>query len=574
MKKISVLLCLLLTVCRAFAADCAKSIDNDKVVKAMQSELKRSMKKLSKLDPPIYFLSYQIESTQSASVISTLGENAYVYTVSTGAADVDARAGSRELDNTRKLKSIDFGQRNTNVLVNGPMPSPKQIKNMLWILTEDAATAAQEDYLKVKTNAMTSAQRVDDSDDFSAKMKPVSYYAPIENTPLISKEILDKTAKELDEYSAMFKNESFILSSFASYSASLKNKYFVNSEGVRTVQGQILGRIGYTITSRNKDGMLLERNNYYDFTSPEEMPSPEKIKEDIAQSIQELKALQNAEAAEPFHGPVILKNRATGVFFHEILGHRVEGHRQKDDDFGQTFTNKMDKEVISPLISVYDNPTLKYFKNIPLRGYYAYDDEGVPSENVTIIKDGILKGFLMSRSPIKGFKTSNGHGRKQIRFRPVSRMGITVVEATHTVDFPTLKQMLKEEVKKQNKPYGLIIDDISGGFTMIDTSNPQSFKVQPLLVYKVFPDDRPDEIIRGADIVGTPLTSFNKIIAAADDYAVFNGSCGAESGWVPVSAIAPSVLISELEVEKVQKSYDNLPILTPPQAKKEKGGKK
>ena len=234
----------------------------------------------------------------------------------------------------------------------------------------------------------------------------------------------------------------------------------------------------------------------------------------------------------------------------------------------------MDKEVISPLISVYDNPTLKYFKNIPLRGYYAYDDEGVPSENVTIIKDGILKGFLMSRSPIKGFKTSNGHGRKQIRFRPVSRMGITVVEAAHTVDFPTLKQMLKEEIKKQNKPYGLIIDDISGGFTMIDTSNPQSFKVQPLLVYKVFPDDRPDEIIRGADIVGTPLTSFNKIIAAADDYAVFNGSCGAESGWVPVSAIAPSVLISELEVEKVQKSYDNLPILTPPQAKKEKGGKK
>ena len=405
-------------------------------------------------------------------------------------------------------------------------------------------------------------------------MKPVSYYAPIENTPLISKEILDKTAKELDEYSAMFKNESFILSSFASYSASLKNKYFVNSEGVRTVQGQILGRIGYTITSRNKDGMLLERNNYYDFTSPEEMPSPEKIKEDIAQSIQELKALQNAEAAEPFHGPVILKNRATGVFFHEILGHRVEGHRQKDDDFGQTFTNKMDKEVISPLISVYDNPTLKYFKNIPLRGYYAYDDEGVPSENVTIIKDGILKGFLMSRSPIKGFKTSNGHGRKQIRFRPVSRMGITVVEAAHTVDFPTLKQMLKDEIKKQNKPYGLIIDDISGGFTMIDTSNPQSFKVQPLLVYKVFPDDRPDEIIRGADIVGTPLTSFNKIIAAADDYAVFNGSCGAESGWVPVSAIAPSVLISELEVEKVQKSYDNLPILTPPQAKKEKGDKK
>lgn len=574
MKKFSALLCLLFTFCAAFAGKPADAIDGDKVIKAMQSELNRSIKKLSKLDPPIYFLSYQIESSQTASVVSALGQNAYISARSAYTADVDARAGSRELDNTRKLKSIDFGQRNPNVLVHGFMPSPKQIKNTLWILTEEAVTAAQEDYLKVKTNAMTSAQRADDSDDFSAALKPVSYYAPIESTPLLSKEILDKVAKELDEYSAMFKNEDFIIASFASYSASLKNKYFVNSEGVRTVQGQILGRISYNISSRNKDGMLLERNNYYDFTSPEEMPSPEKIKQDVLQSVKELKALQNAEAAEPFHGPVILKNRGTGVFFHEILGHRVEGHRQKDDDFGQTFTNKMDKEVISPLISVYDNPTLKYFNNIPLRGYYAYDDEGVPSENVTIIKDGVLKNFLMGRSPIKGFAKSNGHGRKQTYYRPVSRMGVTVVEAAHTVDFPTLKQMLKDEIKKQNKPYGLIIDDISGGFTMIDTSNPQSFKVQPLLVYKVFPDDRPDEIIRGADIVGTPLTSFNKIIAAADDYAVFNGSCGAESGWVPVSAIAPSVLISELEVEKVQKSYDNLPILTPPPAQKEKGGKK
>ena len=261
------------------------------------------------------------------------------------------------------------------------------------------------------------------------------------------------------------------------------------------------------------------------------------------------------------------------MFFHEILGHRVEGHRQKDDDFGQTFTNKTGEQVIAPLISVYDNATMKYFNNIPLRGYYAYDDEGVKSQNVTLIEKGILKGFLMGRSPIKDFPQSNGHGRKQAGYRPVSRMGVTLVEADHTVTFDTLYKMLKDEIQTQNKPYGLIIDDISGGFTMLDTSNPQSFKVKPLLVYKVYPDDRPDEIIRGADIVGTPLTSFNKIIAAADDYAVFNGSCGAESGWVPVSAIAPSVLISELEVEKVQKSYDNLPILPPPPAQKEnKGG--
>ncbi len=574
MKRLLTIFFSLFLVSNLFAADDAKALGKDPIIKAMDAELKRSMKKLSKLDPPIYFLSYQINLEKNVSIASTLGENAYSYKNNRYTADIDARAGSRKLDNTRKLKSLDYGQRNPNILVNGYMPSPKQIRNMLWILTEDAVTSAQEDYLKVKTNALTSSQREDNSNDFSDKGKAASYYAPIADSPLISQQMLDEMIKRTDEYSAIFKNQDFILSSAVSYSATLNNKYFVNSEGTKIVQGQILARLSYNITSRNKDGMILERNNYYDFTTPDEIPSSEKVISDIEQSIAELKTLQNAPAAEPFHGPVILRNRATGVFFHEILGHRVEGHRQKDDDFGQTFTNKINEQVISPLISVYDNPTMKYFNNIPLRGYYAYDDEGVASQNVMIIEKGVLSNFLMSRSPIKGFDVSNGHGRKQAGYRPVSRMGVTIVEAEQTVPFDTLKQMLKEEIKKQNKPYGLIIDDISGGFTMIDTSNPQAFKVNPLLVYKVYPDDRPDEIIRGADIVGTPLTSFNKIIAAANDYDVFNGSCGAESGWVPVSAIAPSVLISELEVERVQRSYDNLPILTPPPAEENKKGGK
>ncbi len=574
MKRLSAIFFSLFLFSNLFAANEVKALGKDPIIKAMDTELKRSMKKLSRLDPPIYFLSYQIDSERSVSVAATLGEKAYSYTSSHYTADIDARAGGRELDNTRKLKSIDYGRRNPNILTSGYMPSPKQIRNMLWLLTEEALTAAQEDYLKVKTNALTSSKREDNSDDFSKKGKAASYYAPIEDSPLISQQMLEDMTKRTEQYSAIFKDQDFILSSAVSYSAALKNKYFVNSEGTKIVQGQVLARLSYNITSRNKDGMILERGNYYDFTTPDEIPSSEKVISDINRSIAELKALQNAPAAEPFHGPVILKNKATGVFFHEILGHRVEGHRQKDDDFGQTFTNKINKQVISPLISVYDNPTMKYFNTVPLRGYYAYDDEGIASQNVTVIENGVLKNFLMSRSPIKGFDSSNGHGRKQAGYRPVSRMGVTMVEAAQTVPFDTLKQMLKEEIKKQNKPYGLIIDDISGGFTMIDTSSPQAFKVNPLLVYKVYPDDRPDEIIRGADIVGTPLTSFNKIIAAADDYAVFNGSCGAESGWVPVSAIAPSVLISELEVERVQRSYDNLPILPPPPAEEPlKGGK-
>ncbi|MCK4657493.1 MAG: peptidase U62, partial [candidate division Zixibacteria bacterium] len=93
---------------------------------------------------------------------------------------------------------------------------------------------------------------------------------------------------------------------------------------------------------------------------------------------------------------------------------------------------------------------------------------------------------------------------------------------------------------------------------------PQSFKVIPLLVRRYYADGRPPEAIRGVDIVGTPLSSFEKIAATGDDYDVFNGTCGAESGWVPVSAVSPSVLVSQLEVEKKVKEQDKPPILGPP----------
>jgi hypothetical protein len=175
-----------------------------------------------------------------------------------------------------------------------------------------------------------------------------------------------------------------------------------------------------------------------------------------------------------------------------------------------------------------------------------------------------MKNFLMSRSPISDFPRSNGHGRKQAGRRAVSRQGNLVVESDREYPFDTLLAMLAEECEQQGKPYGLVFYDISGGFTQTARYGPQSFKVLPLLVYRYYADGRPPEAIRGVDIVGTPLSSFEKIIATADDYEIFNGTCGAESGWVPVSAVCPSILVSQMEVEKKMKEQDRPPVLEPP----------
>jgi len=278
----------------------------------------------------------------------------------------------------------------------------------------------------------------------------------------------------------------------------------------------------------------------------------------------DLKQLRVAPLVEPFSGPALLSGRAAAVFFHEVVGHRLEGQRQRGDQEGQTFTKKVNQEVLPTFLSLADDPTLKELGGVELSGGYDYDDEGVPAQRAEVIQDGILRGFLMSRMPIKGFSKSNGHGRAQDNYPPVGRQGSLIVTSTKTVPDAKLREMLIAGIKKQNKPYGLYFEDIAGGFTLTTRQLPQAFQVLPLMVWRVYPDGRPDELVRGVDIVGTPLASLNRLVLTGDTTQVFNGMCGAESGYVAVSAASPAILFSELEVQKKAKSNTRPPILPPP----------
>jgi predicted Zn-dependent protease len=268
--------------------------------------------------------------------------------------------------------------------------------------------------------------------------------------------------------------------------------------------------------------------------------------------------------AEPYDGPALLSGRAAGVFFHEVLGHRLEGQRQRGDEEGQTFTKKLNQLVLPEFLSVTDDPTQHSIGNTQLAGSYDFDDEGMPATKVEVIQNGVLRNFLLSRMPIKGFDHSNGHGRAQAGFMPVGRQGNLIVTSTHTVPEAQLRGLLIDEAKKQGKPYGLYFEDIQGGFTLTQRALPQAFQVLPVMVWRVYADGRPDELVRGVDIVGTPLTAMNRILVTGDKTAIFNGVCGAESGGVAVSAAAPAILFSEIEVQKRAHAKERLPILPPP----------
>lgn len=567
MKHLVSLFFAFIMVAPAFAAEQNCKASAQEPVKLLSAELKRGFKTFKKQNPPVYYMSYTYIATREFYLSVADGGVAARKDYPEQYMDVQVRAGSPALDNTRNLKNAN----NDYSIVSGSVPSMEEsgasFTAAVWRLTQRAIERAQKDYGRVQADVQAASQRMDDSPDFV--LPPKSSFC--RTAPEVSMN-LDKIEKMLLSVSRAVQGNAVVLDSFFVFSGTFGHRYFVDSQGTQLKTPLIEFRLSYSLYGKTADGLEISRFNSYDMLDESGLPSEDKLLADVKQSLRELEELSRAPLAEPMTAPAILKNRAMGVFVHEVLGHRMEGHRQKEDSFGRTFTSKIGQTVTAPFISVVDEAPLESFNGIPLRGFYEYDDEGIKSQPVVMIEHGVLKNFLMSSSPIKGFPVSNGHGRSGLGKRAVARMGNTRVIASETVPYDELEKMLVEEINRQGKPYGFIVEDLSGGFTMTDTGSPQVFKLEPKYVYRVYPDGK-KEVIRGADLVGTPLVSFSQILAAADDDGIFNGNCGAESGWVPVSAIAPSVLFKTLEFEHTAKSAVKPPVLPPPFAVK-KGDKK
>jgi predicted Zn-dependent protease len=362
----------------------------------------------------------------------------------------------------------------------------------------------------------------------------------------------------------MFKRHPEILSSSISFSASLRNQFMVNSEGSKLQLSDYYFTISVVADARCDDGMSVYNLKTWKASVPGDLPTLEDMQAATQELIDDLLALRIADPADPYSGPAILVNAASGVFFHEALGHRLEGHRLRNEREGHTFKGKVDQKIIPDFLSVFDDPTMKSFNGIPLYGHYEYDQEMVKAQRVELVENGVLKNFLMSRLPAKGFPNSNGHGRADPYSQPVSRMGNLFVTTNDPKSYGELIDMLIEECIAQEKEYGLIFDVLSSGETNTSGYGVQSLRCRPVLVKKIYVDDRRTELIRGVELIGTPLNILENVIAAGDDPDVFNGSCGAESGSVAVSSIAPSVLISKLEIQKSNQKSRRSPILPPP----------
>jgi len=529
----------------------------------MKQELDRSIQSFSKdFEYPVYFLQYSVVEANQYSLGATNGGFEAPQKYTRRYLDVDLRVGNMELDNTHEIRG---GAWFDNSYPRRVIPFALELKTnairaALWKETEYQYQKARERYVKVLSNSQVKVEQEDLSHDFSP-IEPQKF-TESQSLTLVDTVYWQGIIKEVSNY---LSNYSFVLQSGVRLNINDGTKWIINTEGTRIKHCNRNISFSMSVSGIAADGMDLSRSENYTCTMLDHLPDHSKIMADAARIVEELKALRDAPIVQPYIGPAILFNRASGVFFHEIFGHRIEGHRQKSEEEGQTFTKKLNEQILPDFINIYDDPTLQNFRGDDLTGYYKFDDEGVPSQRVTVVENGILRGFLTSRSPIKNFPFSNGHGRRDFGHHIVCRQGALIIQSNKSVTFEHLRQLLIEECLKQNKPYGLLFKDIGGGMTSTQRSEYQAFKVFPLLVYRIYPDGRPDEVVRGVDIVGTPLACFKKIITTANDDEVFNGICGAESGGVPVSAISPSILVSEIEVEKQAKRQDKPPLLPKPE---------
>lgn len=535
----------------------------ERVVGAIKTELDRSLKDLRFRDyEPPYFLAFGLNDVERLTIAGKFGSVFMDDDSRARTAYVEVRVGSYDFDNYANIEGESFRLSDYAPARNAPLDdNPNAIRGAFWLLADDAYKKAVSDYLTKRGSSVYDTDEKTELPSFSREKAQTFRGEPTAMT-------IDRAQWKgiIEEVSKEFVQDKAILDSQAELTATLTTRYYLNSEGANIVDDQLIYSIQLTAFARAEDGMLLDTGRSFYARTTDKLPSAAKLKEEARAMVAELKALRQAPVLDPYTGPAILAPEASGVLFHEVIGHRLEGERQRNEEEGRTFKGRVGQLVIPEFLTVKDDPTLHSHGVEELNGFYRHDQEGVPGQLALLIEHGVLRGFLMSRTPIEGMLTSNGHGRASGSAKPIARMSNLVIEASKekTVSYDELKKMLMAEVKRQGKPFGLIIRDITGGSTNTSGWGYQAFKGSPRLLYKVNPDTGEETLVRGVELVGTPLTSINKIIAASNESGVFNGYCGAESGYVPVSTVAPALLTTELELQRKQQSSQRSPILPAP----------
>ncbi len=554
----------------------ARAEDKDLIIKSMTDEIKRSMDiKAEEFDPP-YFVSFQILSSRSVMIGARFGAIFSDRLSQRRDIYAEVRVGNYSMDSSGKggnrwAYDPDLNYEDIHRYFRAPTEDNSEaIRGQLWLAADNAYKNALAQYLGKKGKAIYQAPSPESErfDDFS-KEKPQNFRGPDANLNFDHAKWRDFVKRISED----LKKVEEIVESDVDVRAEIETRYFANSEGALVVEDDALFTFRASALTYADDGMRVRHAVVRYAGSDKSMPTEGELRDEVMRMIEELKALRAAPVIDPYTGPALLDGQMTGVLFHEAVGHRLEGERMRDTQEGQTFKDKIGQSVLPSFITIRDDPTMRFWRDTELNGYYRFDNEGIAAQNVLLVENGVLRNYLLSRAPIAGFEHSNGHGRSNGYSDPMARMANLIIEPAKTLSKKQLKKMLMKEVRKQKKPYGLILRRAKGGETSTNRVNFQAFANRPTLIYKVDPKTGRETLVRGAELVGTPLITISKIMAMDDSPQVFNGFCGAESGAVPVSSIAPASLVAEIELQRSSEQPMRPPLLPAPFDKSESDAK-
>ena len=547
-----------------FCASGFAQASSDKLLGILKTELAHNYAELQSQQVKPYFMSYRADDVYKHVISSSFGNTASDSETRRRYVTPQIRLGDKAFDNFKynsQCAPSRDGRSATTITIPYDDNATDGITTNIWEATLSRYNYSLAAYQQAKSKASTSTAEEDKAPCFSAA--PVEKY--YENPYDLNKVKLDDKAwqERLNAISAVFKADASLTAGSASLNYEVSRSYLVNTDGSEVVQNRRSARVMLTVQAIADDGMQLPLMHDFFAFNPDSLPSQDAMIAVAKDLLKRVEALRKAPVANPYTGPAILSGPASGVFFHEIFGHRLEGHRLKEG--GETFKNMVGKSVLPTSFQVFCDPTLRRYAGLDMNGYYLYDSEGVKAHRVANVTDGVLRSFLMSRVPLDGFPESNGHGRASVGNDPVSRQSNLIVETKVPNTDAQLRQMLRREAKKQGKEYGYYFRTVTSGYTMTgEGGSINSFNVTPVEVYRVYVDGRPDELVRGVSLIGTPLSMFSHIQAGGDTPSTFTGVCGAESGWVPVTASSPAIFVSQIETQRAQKGLSIPPALPAP----------
>ena len=524
------------------------------IISALEEELQRSMqlctrtkrpgkKKEDKYNP--FFISYMLKEIKTIEISASNGAIQSIHLPNNSVNKNirgDIRVGDYS-DGCSIASFISTGPSDNNMIA---------LKRELWQMTNEGLWESVKDYRDRATDSMGYNHKSNTFLFFSKEKQVID---------ILDNNLTKKQFGDIDiEYlSYLLKNTSAqllknnVFFSGIDFDVSYCKRYFVNSEGTKIIDDFMRYSIDMIATMPDKDNRIIKNHKTFHGRDLLKMPAEDELLISADVIISELYDIVNARQQKAGTYPTLVDGENHGVIWHEAIGHSLEGHRmdENEDDFfasplALTFKGKIGSSVAPRFLSAYDDPTDKN-----LDGYYKYDEEGVKSKKVTLVKNGILKNYLHSRESAGKFKMkSNGHARASNCMDPTPRMSNIKVCSNNSYTLEELEEMLIKECEKQGKEYGLIFEGTLGGYT--DTGE-SYFHTIPKKVFRLYRDGRQEQV-RGIYQVGTPYQMLDNIIATSDNSRVFNGVCGAESGYIPSTQTAPDALIKSLEIGRLPKS--------------------